>query len=169
MGKVSKVFERRKAMIEYLDGDATKPELIRPDVDEVKYIVHGCNNIKKWGKGFVLAISKRWKEPRRRFMQWDSQLGEIQLVPVEDDVVVGNMITQHHIYPQNGIPPIRYEAVDRCFARLSEELSQRHPEGDCSVHMPRIGCGLAKGRWGHIQPSIESHLENFDVFVYDYN
>jgi O-acetyl-ADP-ribose deacetylase (regulator of RNase III) len=156
-------------MIEYLYGDATKPERIVPDSNNHKYIAHGCNNIQKWGKGFVLAISKRWKEPKREYLRWGGQLGEIQIVNVEEDISVVNMITQHHIYSQNGVPPIRYEAVDDCFATLTSELKQKHPDGCFSIHMPRIGCGLAKGTWRKIGPIVEKNLDGLEVYVYDFD
>jgi hypothetical protein len=34
--------------------------------------------------------------------------------------------------------------------------------------MPRIGCGLAGGQWGTIEPIIAKMLEEKDVFIYDY-
>ncbi len=40
--------------ISYLVGDATTPDTQGP-----KIISHICNDIGAWGKGFVLAISKR--------------------------------------------------------------------------------------------------------------
>ncbi len=46
--------------IQYLKGDATNPT-----GDNNKVIVHICNDLGKWGKGFVLAISKRWSKPEQ--------------------------------------------------------------------------------------------------------
>lgn len=46
--------------IKYLKGDATQPL-----VSGNKIIVHVCNDIGAWGKGFVLAISKRWAQPEK--------------------------------------------------------------------------------------------------------
>ena len=40
----------------YIKGDATSP--ISPGN---KIITHICNDIGGWGKGFVLALSKKWK------------------------------------------------------------------------------------------------------------
>lgn len=40
--------------ITYLKGDATNPQS-----EENKIIAHICNDIGGWGKGFVVAISKR--------------------------------------------------------------------------------------------------------------
>lgn len=46
--------------ISYLKGDATN--LVIPGN---KIIVHICNDIGAWGKGFVLAVSKRWSESEK--------------------------------------------------------------------------------------------------------
>ena len=72
-------------MIIYLVGDAT-----RPQGTGNKIIAHICNSIGKWGKGFVLSVSKRWKSPEIMYKGWYSgarrenenefALGEIQLV-----------------------------------------------------------------------------------------
>ncbi|WP_228098667.1 hypothetical protein [Pedobacter sp. MC2016-24] len=51
--------------INYLTGDATNPAY-----SGNKIIVHVCNDIGGWGKGFVMAISKRWKEPEKRYREW---------------------------------------------------------------------------------------------------
>ncbi|MBM7418211.1 MULTISPECIES: hypothetical protein [Chryseobacterium] len=44
--------------ITHLKGDATNPQ-----TEGNKIITHICNDIGGWGKGFVLAISNRWKNP----------------------------------------------------------------------------------------------------------
>lgn len=98
----------------YLKGDATKPEGLGPRI-----IAHICNDVGLWGKGFVLAISKRWKLPQTQFKEWFNErknnnfkLGEIQLIKTEANIYVANMIAQRGIYQDvNHIPPIRYEAV----------------------------------------------------------
>lgn len=39
-----------------------------------------------------------------------------------------------------------------------------------SIHMPRIGCGLAGGKWEEIEIIIERTLikNNVEVYVYDF-
>ena len=49
-------------MINYLKADATIPQ-----AEGNIIISHICNDIGAWGKGFVLAISKRWKEPAKQY------------------------------------------------------------------------------------------------------
>ncbi len=43
-------------------------------------------------------------------------------------------------------------------------------ELNASIHMPRIDCGLAGGKWEKIEPIIEDTVlkADIDVFVYDY-
>jgi O-acetyl-ADP-ribose deacetylase (regulator of RNase III) len=153
--------------INYLKGDATNPAS-----SGNKIIVHVCNDIGGWGKGFVMAISKRWKEPEKRYREWFKSktgfsLGEVQFVKVEDDLWIANLIGQHKINKDEmGNAPIRYEAI------LSglEKVAQFASENDATVHMPRIGCGLAGGTWDKIEPLIKSALaeKNIEVTVYDF-
>ena len=62
--------------------------------------------------------------------------------------------------------PLRDEAVRACL----KSLAVRARELKASVHMPRIGCGLAVGRWEEIEPIISEELlaEGVDVTVYDF-
>ncbi len=63
-------------------------------------------------------------------------------------------------------PPIRYEAVRSCLKSLAVEARRL----EASVHMPRIGCGLAGGRWEEIEPIVAEELiaEGVEVTVYDF-
>ncbi|WP_326981567.1 macro domain-containing protein [Chryseobacterium sp. MYb264] len=153
--------------ITYLKGDATNPQ-----IEGNKIITHICNYIGGWGKGFVLAISNRWKKPENEYRKWfqngnNFNLGEIQMVQVEDKLWVCNMIGQHKIITNSkGVPPIRYEAVEVCLEKLSAEALQLN----ASIHMPRIGCGLAGGKWEEIELIIDRTLlkNNVEVYVYDF-
>ncbi|GAA4278662.1 macro domain-containing protein [Aquimarina mytili] len=154
--------------IHYIKGDATVPQ-----AKGTKIIVHVCNNIGGWGKGFVLAISKRWPEPEKSYREWhsnraknDFQLGAIQLIQVSAYIHIGNMIAQQGIKTRSNGVPIRYEAVKTCLEKIAIEAKKL----DASIHMPRIGCGLAGGKWDRIEPIIKETLieKDVDVFVYDF-
>ena len=129
-------------MINYLKADATIPQ-----AEGNIIIAHICNDIGAWGKGFVMAISKRWKEPAKQYKQWykegeDFALGAVQFVVVEENVQIANIIGQHKIYKdENGNPPIRYEAVKEGLQQVAEFAQKINAK----VQMPRIGCGLAGG------------------------
>src|SRR5690606_39335667 len=94
--------------IHYVKGDATQP-LTQGN----KVIVHVCNDVGGWGKGFVLALSKHWPEPEAHYREWyagrggnDFALGAVQLVRVAPEVWVANLIGQEGLHPVRGVPPI---------------------------------------------------------------
>jgi O-acetyl-ADP-ribose deacetylase (regulator of RNase III) len=148
--------------INYVTGDAT-----RPIGDGNKIIVHICNDIGGWGAGFVLAISRRWKEPEKRYRTWGRskgyKLGTIDLVQVESDIWVANMVAQHDVGYKGNVPPIRYPALEKCLTAVAVEAEKLN----ASVHMPRIGCGLAGGSWDEVEKIISSRLSDIPVTVYD--
>ena len=152
--------------INYLKGDATAP------VGEGnKIIVHVCNDIGGWGRGFVLALSKRWSQPENEYKKWyksneDFLLGEVIFVQVEAHIWVANMIGQRDIKPdKEGNPPVRYEAIGKALSKVAVFAK----EANASVHMPRIGCGLAGGTWDKMEPVIIQELakKEIPVTVYD--
>ncbi len=150
--------------ITYAIGDAT-----RPHGQGRKIIVHICNDRGAWGKGFVLAISRRWRQPAEAYKRWFNEdgfgLGAVQFVQVEPDVWVANLVGQHGLKPQRGLPPIRYEAVKSGL----ETVAAKAKELNATAHMPRIGCGLAGGEWPLIEALIISTLveQGIEVIVYD--
>ncbi len=155
--------------IEYLRGDATCPQAAG-----VKVICHVCNDLGRWGKGFVLAVSARWAEPEAAYRAWYAAgreggfaLGAVQFVQVEPYIQVANMVGQHGVKRGSSGPPIRYDAVARCLQQVAATAA----ELGASVHMPRIGCGLAGGKWAEVELLVLEHLVNagVPVTVYDYD
>ena len=153
--------------ITYLKGDATNPQ-----AKGVKIICHVCNDIGGWGKGFVLALSKRWDEPESAYRAWYASgegfaLGAVQFVQVEPYIWVANLIGQRGTKTGSSGPPVRYDAIAAGLAKVAEKAR----ELGASVHMPRIGCGLAGGEWSKVEPLIEQHLcgAGVVVTVYDFD
>jgi O-acetyl-ADP-ribose deacetylase (regulator of RNase III) len=148
------------AKLEYVIGDATNPQ-----VDGCKVICHICNDMGRWGAGFVLALSRKWMEPERDYLDMDQyKLGDTLFVPVEPGVFVCNMIAQHDTqYSEDGLPPVRYGALYMCLDRVAN-----FAKGIASVHMPLIGCGLAGGYWPAVKSIITETLldAGIDVYVY---
>ncbi|WP_329565239.1 macro domain-containing protein [Kitasatospora sp. NBC_01266] len=159
-----------ESAIRYLRGDATDPQAKGP-----KVIAHVCNDLGGWGKGFVLALSRRWPEPEAAYRRWrrerarnDFGLGAMQLVQVERDRWVANLVGQRGIRTGHSCGvPVRYEAIDAALARLADPVLAL----GASVHLPRIGCGLAGGRWERVEPLIDARLcaRGIAVTVYDHD
>lgn len=164
-------------IIHYVRGDATEPR-----GDGHKIIVHCCNDIGAWGAGFVLAISKKWPHVEDAYRALGSYaLGDVQFVKATEDITVANIIGQHGIGGMSRAldsgrklsagyrdkhPPIRYEAIEQGL-RVVRYRATNHAHL-ASVHMPRMGCGLAGGSWDTMEPIIAKALQDLEVTVYDF-
>lgn len=152
--------------ITYIKGDATQPI-----GNDLKVIIHCCNDIGAWGAGFVIALSNRWEKPERYYHDWAKSrnkftLGMTQYVDVESDIVVANMIGQHKTGRGPTGPPIRYWAIKECLKDVFEYCRLHN----ASVHAPRFGAGLAGGDWNELEKLIKSELSDkgISVTIYDF-
>ncbi len=77
------------------------------------------------------------------------------------------MVGQHGIRTGSKGVPVRYEAIDTAL----DTVAERAVELGASVHMPRIGCGLAGGRWERVEPLILARLTGRSIAatVYDHD
>lgn len=153
----------------YISGDATIP--LGPGE---KCIAHCCNDIGAWGKGFVVPLGKKFPEAKKAYLDLkntpDLKLGKLNLVQVSSEIFIANMIGQHGIYPKNGKIPLVYSALDNCFMILSSVIKTMYKVHNyVTVHMPRIGCGLAGGEWSKVRELIIHHLCNHNIRVYVYD
>ena len=160
-------------MINYVIGDATFPEeMTEVSSDRPAIIAHCCNNKGGWGKGFVVALSNRWPEPEANYRAWYNgpnslELGAVSFAYISgSDISVANIIGQEGYRQRYGDRTVHVD-YDALRGGL-ESVYKRAAHTGATVHMPRIGCGLAGGTWGQIEPILES-FEDLEVetFVYD--
>lgn len=149
--------------IHYLEGDATLP-ILKP-----AYICHITNDCGGWGAGFVVAVTKAFGNgPESSYRCWsreeDFRLGKIQIVPVNNDISVVNMIAQTGFISAKNQHPLHLKALRQCLKQVYMAVKGTN----ITVHMPRIGCGLAGGTWNEIEPIIEATM-TVDTYVYDFS
>merc|ERR1712032_1668038 len=127
----------------------------------------------RWGKGFVMAISDKWPEAARMYRQWRKAgvkegfaLGAVQLIELTPSLTLANMIGQNGIKTGSKGPPVRYAAIGQAMMALGAHAAMM----GASVHMPRIGSGLAGGQWDRIEAIIRDMIQqhSVEVYVYDY-
>ena len=132
----------------YHTGDALKPE-----GSGNKIIGHICNNRGVWGGGFTKALSLKWKQPEKEYRKLTLRpLGKLQIVRVSRNIQVANIIGQ--VCKAGEGAPSRYKAIEQAL----KELNIIAREQQASIHLPRIGCGLAGGCWEKILPIIDEQL-----------
>jgi len=151
--------------LRYLHGDA-----LQPRGEGKRLIVHLVNDATpNWGGAFAQALRKRWQIAQDDFRAWASdpkalKLGNVRFVDVEENVTVATVVGQKG-YGPSPRPRIRYQALSEALFAVGNYAAQRK----CTVHMPRIGCGEAGGRWDVVQEIVSSRIcrAGSEVTVYD--
>lgn len=150
--------------IPIIKGDATDP-----GGSGNRVIAHVVNDQGYWGAGFTRCLSDRWPRTEWNYRDWATnfrtvdgahrfELGNNRYLRIDDDR--DNLIWVVHMCAQNGIAsqdnrrPIRYDALGACLMQLGQFATLIRG----SVHMPKIGAGLARGDWNVIQEIINDAL-----------
>ena len=156
------------SQIIYIEGDATKPT-----VDGCKIIAHLCNNIGVMGAGIARTIRNQYPLAYNMYISEHEDvgldLGFSQIVCIRNDLYIANMVSQ------NGINDSRkgwrgdlvdYNGLRKCL----DAVFQFAKDMNATVHMPRIGCGLAGSSWRKIEPLLIDVVGRYGVncYVYDY-
>jgi O-acetyl-ADP-ribose deacetylase (regulator of RNase III) len=149
-----------------LKGDATKPRGTAARL--IAQIVN--DKAITWGKGFSVAVRKAWPHAQKEFTQWvfgnrqEFKLGNIHTVRLEDSIELVSLVAQHG-YGPSLFPRIQYSSLEACLSKLALQAKRT----GASVHMPRIGCGEAKGDWNIVSELIDETLcrQGIPITVYD--
>jgi len=153
--------------ITYLRGDATS---IRGTGSRLLVQVVNDGAFTWGGGGFAGAVKRRWPLAQRDFTAKVTadrnalRLGSVVTCALEPDVTLASVVAQRG-YGPSPRPRVRYGALREGLLRVLDVAR----EGDATVHMPRIGTGLAGGSWPVIEEIVSEILTRagIKVFVYD--
>jgi O-acetyl-ADP-ribose deacetylase (regulator of RNase III) len=155
-------------MIKFMRGDATLPDW---DEDWGRTLIaHVVNDAGIFNAGFARAIKDRYPAVAGYYLKAINENnivpGNVIYAPVRDELKVANLVAMHGVVSSSNPHPLDYEALAICLDKLAKHAQKF----DATVHMPRIGAGLARGDWDVILPLIEAAFENssVNVYIYDY-
>lgn len=151
--------ELRKVILEY--GDATKPRGKGKQI-----IAQVVNTSAALGRGFGYSLTQNYPVVKEALKKWHEDkntfvLGNTQLVEVNSNLFVFQMLAQKGIFAKGDEIPLKYNSLRICLIKLREKAI----ELKCSIHMPAIGAGQAKGDWNIIIGMIHDELVNFGIQV----
>lgn len=151
----------------YLFGNALDPKGYGR-----KIIAHVVNDrAKSWAPvGFASQLKKKFPKAHSEYRRYVKEcpsfhkLGGLHIVEVDDELFIASLMAQRGY---GGAPGRRL--VYSALLESLEELSNIAAIKDASVHMPRIGAGVAGGNWDVIEQIVRSTLaaHSVDVTVYD--
>jgi O-acetyl-ADP-ribose deacetylase (regulator of RNase III) len=153
--------------IEFVFGDATKPA-----GDDLRIIAHVVSDgAMIWGGGgFAAAVRRAWPHAQEEFREWISQqrgnlsLGRVHFSSIQEGVQVASIVAQKGYGPSDK-PRIRYGALRHGLTEVARIAVDAH----ASVHMPRIGTGMAGGSWELVAELVKDAFAptGLHVTVYD--
>lgn len=153
--------------VNYVQGDLFK--LLPYTTQPHKFICHICNNMGRWGSGFVVPLARKWSQTQKAYLDWyfgtyqdgqykEFKLGEWQPINVEQSteqiggIYVANMIAQNGVVSPDNPKPIRYVALAKCMDEIGEFIANSGRATE--IHSPMFGAGLAQGNWDFIEELI---------------
>lgn len=160
---------KKEDNIIYIKGDATNPLIFD---DKYSVICHCCNALGAWGKGFVIPLGKKYPKAKEKYLEFikttnkDERLGKVSFAKVSKNIVVANIIGQYGIYSQGNETIVNYEAIENGFNNIIKNFNEHNMK--FTIHMPLIGCGLAKGDWNVIKNIIKNTFTHNKIKVYVY-
>lgn len=130
------------------------------------HIVHGCNAQGVMGSGVALAVKLKYRHVFEHYRaRYELQgvglnLGEAYPVPINDNLIVWNAITQDKY--GYGTRQTSYDAVATCFEQINTGITAafvlNHLSPPTEIHIPLIGAGRGGGNWEIIREIIEQTM-----------
>lgn len=155
-------------LLTYVRGDALDPR--GPGKHLVVQVVND-RSLQWGGGGFATAVKRRFQGAHSGFQKWAQsapnrlQLGAVHFAPLSPGVELCSMVAQHGIGGGGHLLRLRYEALQECLQKAAEHAFKEAED----VHMPRIGSGLAGGKWDLVQEIVVETLcqKGISVTVYE--
>ena len=159
-------------MITYLSSTSDYNADVRFPIGEGHKLIISCvNDLNVMGSGVAKSLFDKWPTVRSEYIKKGNkkphELGDVQIIPVENDISVVNLVGQHDIRWINGVPPVRYEAVRKGLEQVSWYCEI---DKGANVAIPYLfSCDLAGGEWSIVEQIIKETLSDkgIPVFIYD--
>jgi hypothetical protein len=126
-------------------------------------LLHVVNDASGWGAGFSGVLSRVYPKAESQYRAWANgkfgpsaprlELGQVQFVPVQSNLVVLNCCAQHG-YSKPNAPAFRLDSFRLCLRRAVKE----YPDFD--FYLPKVGSGLGGGHWFEIATVLQAELQS---------
>lgn len=157
-----------KGRILTVKGNVLEPQRINKG--EFVVIPHCCNDLGVMGAGVALGLKTKWPKVEEEYSKNRLVLGNIFWEPVEDNIVVVNMIGQKGVRSDDNLRPVKYSALVKAMEEICGRINHYCIHDKVVFHCPMFGSELAGGDWNLIWHLIhEIWVERgFDVIIYEF-
>jgi len=125
-------------------------------------IAHVVNSWGLFGAGVAGAIRAKWPEAERRYQNWFSgrnrgisfKLGDVLFVELDQNTGpthIAHMLAMNGVRTKTNKTPLDYRSLGICLDKVYEFCGKMNS----TLHIPKIGSGLAGGDWHRISTILE--------------
>jgi O-acetyl-ADP-ribose deacetylase (regulator of RNase III) len=134
-------------------------------------IAHGLAANDPMNQGLALSLHERYPAMHKDFHHWCHQAhpkpGEAWMWGGADNVRIVNLITQEGGYGSSKQPGKASEKNVNHALRALKKIIKK--EKFTSVALPKLATGVGGLSWEHVQPLIETQLDDIDIPIYVYS
>jgi len=146
------------------------------------HIVHGCNAQGVMGSGVAAGVKQKYPACFEKYVDVVSSVPipkrmtlvgrEIHWATPDGNLWLWNAITQFQHGRDPDLRYVNYEGLAKCFEHINDTMmgpfNTVAPPFNLMLHFPRIGAGLANGKWPVIESIIETTMaEGIKLFCWD--
>lgn len=145
----------------YQQGDMVKHIL---SVDALDAYAHQCNCFNTMGAGIAKALAAQF--PEVKAADNTTVTGDISKLGTFTKAAVTPTSTVYNVYGQDYISSlIRTTNYPALFSGLRAVMEDMVSNGKTTLGIPYIGCGLAKGNWEEVEPTIKALADKYNITV----
>lgn len=145
----------------YQQGDMVKHIL---SVDALDAYAHQCNCFTAMGAGIAKALAAQF--PEVKAADAATVTGDISKLGTFTKAAVTPTSTVYNVYGQGSTSRlIRTTNYPALFSGLRAVMEDMVDTGKSTLGIPYIGCGLAKGNWEEVEPTIKALADKYNITV----
>lgn len=174
-------------MIQYIKSDLISElkSQVKQTIMNNFLTIHGCNCFCTFGAGFALQLKKAFPEVYNKDLLTKkgdiNKLGQYTFFELNNKITIINAYTQYgfgsnkktmayNILPQLKILdkqfPTEQQFVYGALINILLLLNKNYPEDKYDYRIPKIGSGLAGGKWNIIEPIFLKLNPNRNIYIY---
>ena len=147
--------------IQYRQGDMVKHIL---SADALDAYAHQCNCFTAMGAGIAKALAAQF--PEVKAADDATVTGDAEKLGNITKAVVTPTSTVYNVYGQYSTSRLmRTTNYPALFSGLRAVMEDMVNNGKSTLGIPYIGCGLAKGNWEEVEPTIKALADKYNITV----
>lgn len=136
----------------------------------IRYVIAHCISVDcAMGAGVVVPIKNKFKNVKSACIKYtqtkDNALGTAFRYELSNVGVVYNMFSKDKVYQKAGVGISYSQYMKQLKECLYDMKKQMLENNETILGIPKIGCGLDRGKWSDVKAIIQEVFEDTDINI----